>query len=467
MKPCLQFLGLVVVLSASTSLNAQQVNESVTKKSPYLLEPGTERYFDISLNMVGIGYVGIWTIAAERVVDKVTLEGHEWSVVVWETTSVDYPALTISSDTTFLRLQDGLLLEYRENDEPALLFDFNFERDKSLTEHFSETSHYFVLDLIHNYYYGADKPDDLLFKDSTITFPNGRDYHLFWGSPDSEHLSISPGVFIDSLLTEHRYFPKMLVPVAKGTSFHSPTPFYYIEEVGVFATTGGHRGFFTLTGFISSEGDTLGATMSNTFKSPGLVSRLYPESGAVGVNVDDSGNIPFIWHKARLSDFYEIQISTDQSFENLVLSELKVDTTFFGADPNNFDPNTKYYWRVRGVNSSYKGPWSFWGTYDFTTATTLSTVGDPDLPSEIKLYQNYPNPFNSGTQISYSLPEASYVTVSVYDVVGRKVATLVDGMHEPGTHQLSFDASGLSSGVYIYRLQTPQISVSQQMMLMK
>jgi hypothetical protein len=73
-------------------------------------------------------------------------------------------------------------------------------------------------------------------------------------------------------------------------------------------------------------------------------------------------------------------------------------------------------------------------------------------PKEFALLQNYPNPFNPATVISYQLPVVSNVNLKVYDILGKEVATLVNGMKEPSTYEVQFDASHLASGVYFYKL---------------
>ncbi|NBC02527.1 MAG: T9SS type A sorting domain-containing protein, partial [Bacteroidetes bacterium] len=75
-----------------------------------------------------------------------------------------------------------------------------------------------------------------------------------------------------------------------------------------------------------------------------------------------------------------------------------------------------------------------------------------ETPSNFRLNQNYPNPFNPVTQISYELPQQSDVLLEVYDMTGRQIATLVNETVAAGSHQVSFDAGDLSSGVYLYRL---------------
>lgn len=87
---------------------------------------------------------------------------------------------------------------------------------------------------------------------------------------------------------------------------------------------------------------------------------------------------------------------------------------------------------------------------------------------EYRLSQNYPNPFNPATNIEFRLGNSSQVTLKVYDVLGREVATLIDSeMYNKGTHQAKFDASALASGIYLYRLEAGRFIQSRKMMLIK
>jgi hypothetical protein len=88
-------------------------------------------------------------------------------------------------------------------------------------------------------------------------------------------------------------------------------------------------------------------------------------------------------------------------------------------------------------------------------------------PTEIRLSQNYPNPFNPTTQIRYAMPEAGFVTLQVYNLMGQRVATLVNETVSAGNYTVNFDATGLASGMYVYRLQTANAVLTQQMMLVK
>jgi hypothetical protein len=102
---------------------------------------------------------------------------------------------------------------------------------------------------------------------------------------------------------------------------------------------------------------------------------------------------------------------------------------------------------------------------------SLSVVTDveaaADRPVDFTLAQNYPNPFNPSTIISYQLPTAGHVDLRVYDVLGREVAVLVNGVQTAGTHSVTFNASSLATGVYMYRLTSGSMTDVKKMLLMK
>lgn len=108
----------------------------------------------------------------------------------------------------------------------------------------------------------------------------------------------------------------------------------------------------------------------------------------------------------------------------------------------------------------------FWYT-TFDIITSVEQIEDDLLPTEFRLEQNYPNPFNPSTTIQFAVPKASQVTITIYDVLGRRVATLVDEKYQPGTYKVTFEADELASGVYIYRIQTEGFVQSRKLMLLK
>lgn len=99
---------------------------------------------------------------------------------------------------------------------------------------------------------------------------------------------------------------------------------------------------------------------------------------------------------------------------------------------------------------------------EFTSVENVS-----DTPQSLLLHQNYPNPFNPSTTIRYELPESQRVKVSVYDMLGREVAVVVDDIKTAGSHSVTWDASEMSSGIYLYVLQTGAFQTTRKMTLMK
>ncbi len=99
--------------------------------------------------------------------------------------------------------------------------------------------------------------------------------------------------------------------------------------------------------------------------------------------------------------------------------------------------------------------------------TTAVNKYDENIPFEYSLDQNFPNPFNPATNIRYSIFKSSRVTLSVYDILGRKVKTLVNENQPPGRYTVSFDGSNLASGIYLYRLEAGTFSSTKKLILLK
>lgn len=89
------------------------------------------------------------------------------------------------------------------------------------------------------------------------------------------------------------------------------------------------------------------------------------------------------------------------------------------------------------------------------------------VPKTFELSQNFPNPFNAQTTIKYSLPEASHVTINVYDLLGRNVATIVNEQKQPGYHQTVWNSHSVSSGIFFYKIQAGDFTEKKKMLLLK
>ena len=88
-------------------------------------------------------------------------------------------------------------------------------------------------------------------------------------------------------------------------------------------------------------------------------------------------------------------------------------------------------------------------------------------PNSFLLYQNYPNPFNPNTTIKYNIPEQSFISIKLFDVLGREVRTLVNEEKAIGNYEVDFEAFNLPSGIYIYRLQAGDFIETKKMVLLK
>jgi aminopeptidase N len=111
-----------------------------------------------------------------------------------------------------------------------------------------------------------------------------------------------------------------------------------------------------------------------------------------------------------------------------------------------FDPNN---WILKNVNSIVLG------------------VDNENIPNKFSLEQNFPNPFNPSTEIQFSVGIKQFVQIKVYDVLGNEMATLVNEEKEPGTYEVNWDASNLSSGIYVYKMQAGSFFNTRKMILLK
>jgi|GEM_PF-2540995 len=209
---------------------------------------------------------------------------------------------------------------------------------------------------------------------------------------------------------------------------------------------------------------------------PGKVLLIFPADSQEEVATEPT----LEWNSVETATSYSLQLATSQEFTNLVTNEESlIDTTFKVSNLINDERNlaknstqtsfldglTTYFWRVKAVNAFGDGDWS--DTWEFTTMALVSNEDEPGIPVEFNLSQNYPNPFNPATTIHFDLPESGDVALQVFDLLGREVAILVQDRMEAGHHRVTFDASSMASGIYIYRLIAGKFSSTRKMLLIK
>uniref|UniRef100_A0A832G2M6 T9SS type A sorting domain-containing protein n=1 Tax=Ignavibacterium album TaxID=591197 RepID=A0A832G2M6_9BACT len=115
----------------------------------------------------------------------------------------------------------------------------------------------------------------------------------------------------------------------------------------------------------------------------------------------------------------------------------------------------KYQYRLKQVD--------FNGTFEYSNIVEVDVVS----PAKFELAQNYPNPFNPSTSISFTIPQSGNVKVSVYNLLGQEVTTLVNEYREAGTYNIEFNAVNLNSGVYLYKLESNGLTLTKKMTLLK
>jgi len=162
----------------------------------------------------------------------------------------------------------------------------------------------------------------------------------------------------------------------------------------------------------------------------------------------------------------------------IALNSVEEVTILFDGSLNIVSTTPLNYSRTNLMAVNYKGTVAVFGGKDASgkvvpyveiSENTTDVVNEKQLPDEFQLYQNYPNPFNPETVISYQLAKGSFVTLKIYDTIGREIETLVNEYQQPGVYNSQFSTlnSKLPSGIYFYRLTAGNYFSTKKMLLLK
>ena len=198
---------------------------------------------------------------------------------------------------------------------------------------------------------------------------------------------------------------------------------------------------------------------------PNVPSLVFPMNAAG----NEPNTLALKWNPALHAQSYHVQVSDDSPFKTIVFEDSTLTDTTMALSP--LRAETRYYWRVRSINSG--GVSLFSEIWNFKTSTTLGVQRESDdLPKTFALQQNFPNPFNPSTTISFALAEQALVTVTVYDILGRVAATIVNEDLSAGYYHVQWRAENMSAGVYFYRIvaqktdkQNPFIQLKKMLLL--
>ncbi|MFL2989924.1 MAG: choice-of-anchor J domain-containing protein [Candidatus Neomarinimicrobiota bacterium] len=209
---------------------------------------------------------------------------------------------------------------------------------------------------------------------------------------------------------------------------------------------------------------------TDAFPEPPLAfNTVYPENNAEGLGT----SIDFVWNKTIDPDpldevTYQLIYGTDwQDSSTYVYSDITTDTSTSVL----LDDNIQYYWIVVARDADGFIVGSNNDTPNMVTVGTLS-LDNNTVPTVFALHQNYPNPFNPTTKISYDLPKNEFVSISIYNVMGRKMKSLINAMQEAGYRSLTWNATddlgqSVSAGMYIYTIQAGEFRQTRKMVLLK
>jgi len=155
--------------------------------------------------------------------------------------------------------------------------------------------------------------------------------------------------------------------------------------------------------------------------------------------------------------------------DNMWTAEIGRDLNTGNDDDIQFDLGNSYIFGVACFDNSRHGYQHRTSEMYLLEFGPVVSVDDQNngLPQSYALGQCYPNPFNPSTVISYQIPKEEFVSLKVYDMLGNEVATLVNGRKEAGTYKVNFNASGLSSGIYLYSLSTAGFHQTRKMVVLK
>ncbi|MBK7500556.1 MAG: T9SS type A sorting domain-containing protein [Ignavibacteriales bacterium] len=193
---------------------------------------------------------------------------------------------------------------------------------------------------------------------------------------------------------------------------------------------------------------------------------MMPEFLSFGI-VPGQNEVTLIWNVDRIihNDLMGFKIYRHNN-SGFVPAETNLITTLINQHSsftdNSVQAGQNYFYMIEAVDDAGNSGW----TTELSTSIT-SIKNEAALPTVFALEQNYPNPFNPSTMISYSIPQSSFVTLKVYDILGNEITTLVNETRSAGKYEVRFDASELSNGVYFYTVNADNFTSTKKMLLMK
>ena len=250
------------------------------------------------------------------------------------------------------------------------------------------------------------------------------------------------------MLDGHLWDIVMEVPAVQFMEYSAVVPTLYNDVESTFKVLGK-----TQSGMVAETESMSGISMDNL--APAVPGNLIASGLGNAIELN--------WHESLDKDFnyFNIYRSETQGFVPSATNLLASSTDIVYLD--NSAGNTKYYYVVSALD--FSGNMS---EFSNEASATLTDVELEDaMPTTYALKQNYPNPFNPSTYIKFALPEAAHVRLAIYDVTGSEVTLLINKQMSAGNYSVNWNAVNLSSGIYLYKIETENFVDVKKMIFMK
>jgi hypothetical protein len=237
------------------------------------------------------------------------------------------------------------------------------------------------------------------------------------------------------------------------------------KQIIVYARPDSNSNFIALPTSYDSTNNELDFTTSTlgdfAFGIPQTIDSSYAPFPFSPGNADTvtTYSVEFKWGIRGIVSSFHLQVATDSSFNDIVIDTTGFRSTIF--TDTSLSRGTFYFWRVNNTNITGTSSWSNTASFYLSTTITGLYTSNNTVANKFKLSQNYPNPFNPSTLIRYSLPNDSQVRVDIFNIIGQRVATLVNSFKRKGDYEISWNASNYSSGVYFYTINAANNSGKQ------
>jgi len=217
---------------------------------------------------------------------------------------------------------------------------------------------------------------------------------------------------------------------------------------------------------------TVSITVAGSNDPPSAFRRIIPIDGSA----HQPGGLTFMWTHSYDLDGDAVNYTLSLNSTGLIDTSFTMRDTSLTVDLRNFNLPAGSFsvsWMVRATDGSVETePSNGMGSFTLDVITSVATEDDELMPTEFVLHSNYPNPFNPSTTISFGVPEASEVTLAIYNMRGQLIQTLQSGFIAAGQHSVVWDGTDfrgakVASGIYVYRLEGKGIVVSKKLVFTK